>query len=51
MTKHLLTNAEVVKRFLPVDIAVLGREEEEGEVRIQPPGAGVEVMPMTGPSA
>ncbi|HEX9287949.1 MAG TPA: RNA 3'-terminal phosphate cyclase [Anaeromyxobacteraceae bacterium] len=51
VTKHLLTNAEVVKRFLPVDIAVLGREEEEGEVRIQPPGAGVEVMPMPGPSA
>jgi len=51
VTKHLLTNAEVVKRFLPVDIAVLGREEEEGEVRVQPPGTGVEVMSMPGASA
>jgi RNA 3'-terminal phosphate cyclase (ATP) len=46
VTKHLLTNVEVVKRFLPVDIAVLGREEEEGEVRVQPPGSGVEVVPI-----
>jgi RNA 3'-terminal phosphate cyclase (ATP) len=46
VTKHLLTNAEVVKRFLDVDVAVLGREEEEGEVRVQPPGAGVEVAPL-----
>ena len=46
VTKHLVTTAEVVKRFLDVEIAVLGREEEEGEVRVQPPGAGVEVLPM-----
>ncbi len=46
VTKHLLTTAEVVKRFLEVEIAVLGREEEEGEVRVQPPGAGVEVLSM-----
>jgi hypothetical protein len=25
---------------------VLGREEEEGEVRVQPPGSGVEVVPI-----
>ena len=46
MTKHLVTSAAVVKRFLDVEIAVLGREEEEGEVRVQPPGAGVEVVPL-----
>jgi RNA 3'-terminal phosphate cyclase (ATP) len=46
VTKHLLTSVEVVKRFLPVDIAVLGREEEEGEVRVQPFGSGVEVVPI-----
>jgi RNA 3'-terminal phosphate cyclase (ATP) len=46
ITKHLLTTAEVVKRFLDVEIAVLGREEEEGEVRVQPPGAAVEVLPI-----
>lgn len=46
VTKHLLTNAEVVKRFLPVEIAIVGREEEEGEIRVQPPGAGLEVLPL-----
>lgn len=48
VTKHLLTNVEVVKRFLDVEVAVLGREEEEGEVRVQPPGAAVEVLPIGG---
>jgi RNA 3'-terminal phosphate cyclase (ATP) len=46
VTKHLLTNVDVVKRFLPVEISVVGREEDEGEVRVQPPGAGVEVVPL-----
>jgi RNA 3'-terminal phosphate cyclase (ATP) len=46
VSKHLLTNADVVKRFLDVEVAVLGREEEQGEVRIQPRGAGVEVVPL-----
>ncbi len=48
VTKHLLTTAEVVRRFLDVEISVVGREEEEGEVRVQPPGAGVEVVPLEG---
>jgi RNA 3'-terminal phosphate cyclase (ATP) len=48
VTKHLLTSVDVVKRFLPIDIAVLGREEEEGEVRVQPLGSGVEVVPLGG---
>jgi RNA 3'-terminal phosphate cyclase (ATP) len=47
VTKHLLTNADVVRRFLDVQIAVLGREGEEGEVRIQPAGASAEVTPLT----
>jgi RNA 3'-terminal phosphate cyclase (ATP) len=46
VTKHLTTNAVVISRFLDVDIAVLGREEEEGEVRVQPPGGGAEVVPL-----
>jgi RNA 3'-terminal phosphate cyclase (ATP) len=46
VTRHLTTCAEVVRRFLPVEISVLGREEEEGEVRVQPPGAGLEVVPL-----
>ncbi len=39
VTKHLLTNADVIRRFLEVEIAVDGREEEEGEVRVSPAGA------------
>ncbi|HTT71507.1 MAG TPA: RNA 3'-terminal phosphate cyclase [Anaeromyxobacteraceae bacterium] len=51
VTKHLLTTAAVVKRFLDVEIGVFGREEEEGEVRVQPPGGGVEVLPLGAESA
>lgn len=46
VTKHLTTNAAVISRFLDVEISVLGREEEEGEVRVQAPGAGAEVVPL-----
>jgi RNA 3'-terminal phosphate cyclase (ATP) len=46
VTQHLTTNAEVIRRFLDVEIAVLGREEEEGEVRVQPRGAATEVVPL-----
>jgi len=46
VTKHLTTNVAVVRRFLDLDAAVVGREEEEGEVRIQPRGAAVEIMPL-----
>jgi RNA 3'-terminal phosphate cyclase (ATP) len=44
VTKHLTTNAEVIRRFLDVEIAILGREGEEGQVRVQPPGASGEVV-------
>jgi RNA 3'-terminal phosphate cyclase (ATP) len=47
VTKHLTTNAKVIRRFLDVEIAVLGREEGEGEVRVQPPGARLEVVPLS----
>ncbi|HET6439668.1 MAG TPA: RNA 3'-phosphate cyclase, partial [Anaeromyxobacter sp.] len=36
VTPHLLTNAEVVRRFLDVDISIEGRTGEEGEVRVLP---------------
>jgi RNA 3'-terminal phosphate cyclase (ATP) len=38
VTRHLTTNAEVVRRFLDVDIEIRGREGEEGEVRVAPAG-------------
>jgi len=46
VTKHLTTNAAVIRRFLDVEIAILGREEDEGEVRVQPPGGGAEVVAL-----
>ncbi len=46
VTKHLTTNAGVVRRFLDVDLAVVGREDEEGEVRVQPHGGTAEVRPL-----
>lgn len=46
VTRHLTTNAEVIRRFLDVEIAVDGRDDEEGEVRVQPPGARGEVVPL-----
>jgi len=40
VTRHLLTNAAVVRRFLDVEISVRGAEGEEGEVWVGPPGSG-----------
>lgn len=36
VTMHLVTNADVVRRFLDVDVAVEGQVGEEGEVHIVP---------------
>jgi RNA 3'-terminal phosphate cyclase (ATP) len=47
VTRHLTTNAAVIRRFLDVEISIVGREEDEGEVRVQPPGSGAEVVPLT----
>jgi RNA 3'-terminal phosphate cyclase (ATP) len=49
VTKHLTTSAEVIRRFLDVDISIRGREEEEGEVRVQPVGATAKVLPLQHP--
>jgi RNA 3'-terminal phosphate cyclase (ATP) len=46
VTRELVTAVEVVRRFLPVEIAVVGAEGGEGEVRIQPPGGGAEVLAL-----
>lgn len=48
ITRHLTTNAKVIKRFLPVEIAIFGREGEPGEVRITPEGLG-EVLRLIRP--
>jgi RNA 3'-terminal phosphate cyclase (ATP) len=41
ITEHLVTNADVVGRFIDVEIAIFGRVGSEGEVRIAPKGKGV----------
>ncbi len=46
VTGPLCGAAEVARRFLAVEVAVLGRPGEPGEVRVQPPGAGTEVLPL-----
>jgi RNA 3'-terminal phosphate cyclase (ATP) len=46
ITKHLTTNADVIRRFLDAEIAVVGKEDEEGEVRVQPRGGGAEVVAL-----
>jgi RNA 3'-terminal phosphate cyclase (ATP) len=46
VTPHLEAVAEVVRRFLDAEVAVLGRVGQEGEVRVQPPGGGLEVVPL-----
>ena len=49
VTGHLLGCAEVARRYLDVEVAVLGREGQEAEVRVQAPGAAVEVEPLPHP--
>lgn len=36
VTSHLLTNAEVIRRFLPVEIAIAGDPGGEGAVEVRP---------------
>ncbi len=38
VTRHLLTNAGIVRAFLPVEVDVDGGEGGEGEVRVRPRG-------------
>ncbi len=49
LTPHLLGTAAVIRRFLDVEVSVVGRLGEEAEVRVQPPGAGAELLPLRGP--
>jgi len=46
VTGHLLDVAAIIPRFLDVEVAVLGRPGEPGEVRVQPRGAGLEVAAL-----
>ena len=45
ITRHMVTDAATIRRFLPVEIAVFGREGEPGDVRVAPEGIG-EVLPL-----
>ncbi|WP_242340615.1 MULTISPECIES: RNA 3'-terminal phosphate cyclase [Anaeromyxobacter] len=47
VTKHLTTNAAIIRRFLDVEIAIVEGQEGEGEVRVQPAGGAAEVVPLT----
>ncbi|MCM2334573.1 MAG: RNA 3'-phosphate cyclase, partial [Anaeromyxobacteraceae bacterium] len=49
VTGHLAATAEVVARFLDVDVAVLGRLGEPGEVRVAPRGTSPDVLPLRTP--
>jgi RNA 3'-terminal phosphate cyclase (ATP) len=46
LTPHLVGTAAVIRRFLDVEISMVGRLGEEAEVRVQPPGTGVELLPL-----
>jgi RNA 3'-terminal phosphate cyclase (ATP) len=46
VTQHLLDGAMVIPRFLDVEVSVLGRLGEPGEVRVQPRGAGLELAAL-----
>jgi len=46
---HLTATAEVIARFLDVEVAVLGRPGEPGEVRVAPRGASPDVLPLRPP--
>jgi RNA 3'-terminal phosphate cyclase (ATP) len=46
VTGHLLAAAAVIPRFLAVDLAVVGRPGQPGEVRVQPPGGTAGLLPL-----
>ncbi len=47
ITRHLLTNAEVVRRFLPVDVEVAGAEGGEGTVTVRPAPRNARTSPAS----
>jgi RNA 3'-terminal phosphate cyclase (ATP) len=46
VTPRLLAAAAVIPRFLAVELSVVGRAGQPGEVRVQPPGGSVEVLTL-----
>ncbi|MBK9517163.1 MAG: RNA 3'-phosphate cyclase [Anaeromyxobacter sp.] len=46
LTPHLLAAAAVLQRFLDVEVALVGRPGEPGEVRVQPPGGAGGLLPL-----
>jgi RNA 3'-terminal phosphate cyclase (ATP) len=51
VTQHLTTNADVIRRFLDVEVSIVGREGEEGEVRVRPRQGSSETLPLSPPAA
>jgi RNA 3'-terminal phosphate cyclase (ATP) len=47
-TPRLRATASVIRRFLDVEVSVVGHLGEEAEVRVQPPGSGIELLPLRG---
>jgi len=49
LSPHLTGTAAVIRRFLDVEVNLVGRLGEEAEIRVQPPGAGSELVPLRDP--
>jgi RNA 3'-terminal phosphate cyclase (ATP) len=47
-TPHVDGTAAVIRRFLDVEVNIVGRLGEEAEIRVQPPGSEVELLPLRG---
>jgi len=46
LSPHLTGTAAVIRRFLDVEVNLIGRLGDEAEIRVQPPGAGSELVPL-----
>jgi RNA 3'-terminal phosphate cyclase len=46
LTPHLTGTAAVIRRFLDVEVNLIGRLGDEAEIRVQPPGAASELVPL-----
>lgn len=49
LTPRLEGTAAVIRRFLDVEVSLIGPLGEEAEIRVQPPGSEVELLPLRGP--
>ena len=45
---HLEGTAAVIERFLDVEVSVIGHAGEEAELRVQPPGSRLGLLPLRG---